>query len=307
MRRLVLGLPLAMGLVCGAYTIIYLVRWEWNRAIIAGLFFVAVEIVFVAMVVVDRLRAVEARLDDLAHRPPAGADTGSAAVRDAIAGAAPAPRDHFGWIRDQAGHTNVFLPVLLGAGVLASSLAWVVEHVARATLSPVRERRLAESLGVLRPPIGGFLAVTEPAPPRTHPVRRVAIVVGGAVLAVGAALGTAGAIDFVADRTQTRPDALATGVETHIELQLYGAVAANDAERTFGHLWSLCTGPDVFRLRELPPPSVEHDPGGRLRVEVATHVGEHATARLRGCLNDTSLDKVRSRVVRIETAAAGPR
>ncbi len=306
MRRLVRGLPLAMGLVCGTYTIVYLVRWEWNRAIIAGLFFVAVELVFVAMVVVDRLRAVEARLDDLARRPPEPSDPGAAAMRDAIAGAAPPARDHFGWLRDQVGRTNVFLPVLLGAGVLASALAWVVEHVARATLSPVRERRLAESLGVLRPPTGGFLATTA-APPtaRTGPVRRALVLAGGVALAAAVAVGTAGAIDFVADRTQTRPDARATGVETHIELQLYGQVAAHDAERTFGHLWSLCTGPDVFRLRQLPPPSVDHGPDRRVQVEIAAHVGEHAMARLRGCLNDTSLDKVRSRVVRMETAAAG--
>jgi hypothetical protein len=303
MRRLALAVPLAIGLVCGAYTIIYLVRWEWNRAIIAGLFFVAVELVFVAMVVVDRLRAVEARLDDLAARPlPAPTDT---AVRDAIADAAPAPRDHFGWLRDQVGRTSVFLPILLGAGVVASSLAWLVEHVARATLSPVRERRLADRLGGLRPPTGGFLDATPPPPPkRSHPVRRALVVVGVVVLATGGALGTAAGIDFVADRTQSRPDTRAAGVETHIEIQLYGAVVAHDAERAFGHLWSLCTGPDVFRLRGLPLPEVEHGPHGRFHLEVPIDVGEQAMDRLRGCLNDTTLDKVRSRVVRMETAAA---
>lgn len=303
MRRLTLALPLAMGLVCGAYTIIYLVRWEWNRAIIAALFFVAVELVFIAMVVVDRLRAVEARLHDLAG-PSSRRTPDDLVVRDAIAGAAPAPRDHFGWLRDQVGRTNVFLPVLLGAGVLASALAWVVEHVARATLSPVRERRLADSLGVLRPPVGGFLDATPPAPVVSHPIRRTVAALGGLALAAGAAVGTAGAIDFVADRTQTRPDARATGVHTHIELQLYGAVVTHDPERAFGHLWSLCTGPDVFRLRQLPAPAVEHGPAGRFQVEVPAHVGEHAMARLRGCLNDTTLDRVRSRVVRMETAAA---
>lgn len=303
MRRLTLALPLAMGLVCGAYTIIYLVRWEWNRAIIAALFFVAVELVFIAMVVVDRLRAVEARLHDLAG-PSSRRTPDDLVVRDAIAGAAPAPRDHFGWLRDQVGRANVFLPVLLGAGVLASALAWVVEHVARATLSPVRERRLADSLGVLRPPVGGFLDATPPAPVVSHPIRRTVAALGGLALAAGAAVGTAGAIDFVADRTQTRPDARATGGHTHIELQLYGAVVTHDPERAFGHLWSLCTGPDVFRLRQLPAPAVEHGPAGRFQVEVPAHVGEHAMARLRGCLNDTTLDRVRSRVVRMETAAA---
>lgn len=303
MRRLVLALPLVMALVCGAYMIIYLVRWEWNRAIIAGLFFVAVEIMFVAMVAVDRFRAIEERLDDLAARSAPGA-SGDQAVRDAIAAAAPPARDHFGWLRDQAGRTNVFLPVLLGAGVLASSLAWVVERLARATLSPVRERHLADSLGVLRPPAGGFVHGTVPAPVRPQPVRRALVLAGVAVLAAGTALGTAAGIDFVADRTQTRPDALAVGVETHIELQLYGEVVANDPERAFGHLWSLCTGPDVFRLRELPVPVVEHGPHGRFLVEIPAHVGEHAMARLRGCLNDTTLDKVRSRVMRVELTAS---
>lgn len=303
MRRLVLALPLVMALVCGAYMIIYLVRWEWNRAIIAGLFFVAVELMFVAMVAVDRFRAIEERLDDLAARPTPGASRDQA-VWDAIAAAAPPARDHFGWLRDQAGRTNVFLPVLLGAGVLASSLAWVVERLARATLSPVRERHLTESLGVLRPPAGGFVHGTVPAPARPRPVRRALVLTGVAALAAGTALATAAGIDFVADRTQTRPDAHAVGVETHIELQLYGEVVADDPERAFGHLWSLCTGPDVFRMRELPVPAVEHGPHGRFRLEIPAHVGEHAMARLRGCLNDTTLDKVRSRVVRMELAAS---
>lgn len=303
MRRLALALPLAMGLVCGTYTIVYLVRWEWNRAIIAGLFLVAVEVVFVAMVVVDRLRSVESRLDALVTRPPP--PSADPVVRDAIADAAPPPRDHFRWLRDQANRTNVFLPILLGAGVLASSLAWVVEHVARASLSPVRERRLAESLGVLRPPVGGFLEATPPAAVQAHRGRRALLALGALVLSAVVAVGTAAGIDFVADRTQSRPDAPAAGVETHVELQLYGEVVAHDADRAFGHLWSMCTGPDVFRLRQLPVPAVQHGPHGRFRLVIPAHVGEHAMARLRGCLNDTTLDKVRGRVLRMETAAAG--
>ena len=298
MRRLALGLPLAMGLVCGTYTIVYLVRWEWNRAIIAGLFFIAVEVVFVAMVVVDRLRALEGRIDALTARPSA-----EPSVLEAISESAPPPRDQFGWLRDQVGGTNVFLPVLLGAGVLASSLAWVVEHLARATLSPVRERRLAESLDVLRPPAGGFLTtdVRAPAAPRSG---RAVRWLGVAVVLAAAGVGTAAGVDFVADRTQSRPDAHAEGVETHIELVLYGAVAAHDPERAFGHLWSVCTGPDVFRIRDLPAPDIDHGPPGHFRVAVPVDVGDHAMDRLRGCLNDTTLDKVRSRVVQVRTAAA---
>jgi hypothetical protein len=298
-RRLALVVPVGMGAVCGAYTIIYLARWEWNRAIIAGLFFVAVEIVVCAMIVVDRLRRVEARLDALAAPPPAAAPEPFGL--DAIEAAAPAPADRFGWIRDQAGRTNVFLPILLGAGVLASTLAWVVEHVARATLSPLRERRLADSLGVLRPP-AGLLADPPPPPPPGRPLRRVLLATVLLVGLIGSGVATAGAIDYVADRTQSRPDARRPGVETVIELELLGSIAAHDPARVLGHLWSECTGPDVFRLRTLPEPTVEHL-DGRIRIHVRADVGERGLARLRGCLNDTTLDRVQARVVRTELTA----
>ena len=301
MRRLALGIPLAVGTVCGAYTIIYLVRWEWNRAIIAGLFFVAVELVFIGMVLVDRLRTLEARIDLLAGGGARPRDARDPEVLDAIHESAPPARDHFGWLRDRTGTTSVFLPVLLGAGVLASALAWVVEHVARATLNPVRERRLADSLGVLRPPAGGLLGSTPTAMP-ARVGRRLLVATGIGIALVATAVATAGAVDFVADRTQTRPDVIAAGVETEIELELYGELAGRDPERTFAHLWSMCTGPHVFRSRQLPPPEVEHGPHGHFWLQIPTHVGDHAMDRLRGCLNDATLDKVRSRVLRVEMA-----
>lgn len=299
MRRLALIVPVGMGAVCGVYTIVYLARWEWNRAIIAALFFVAVEIVVCSMVIVERLRRVEARLDALASTsPPAPPEPFGL---EAIQAAVPAPADRFGWIRDQAGQTNVFLPILLGAGVLASALAWVVEHVARATVSPLRERRLADSLGVLRPP-AGLLAGPPPPPPPGRPVRRALLGTAFVLGLIGSGVATAGAIDYVADRTQTRPDARRPGVETVIELELLGSIAAHDPERVLGHLWAECTGPDVFRLRSLPDPTVHHL-DGRIRIHVGADVGDHGLARLRGCLNDTTLDRVQARVVRTELAA----
>jgi hypothetical protein len=297
-RRFALVVPVGMGAVCGAYTIIYLARWEWNRAIIAALFFVAVEIVVCAMIVVDRLRRVEARLDALASPAPEAPEPFGL---DAIQAAAPTPADRFGWIRDQAGRTNVFLPILLGAGVLASTLAWVVEHVARATLSPLRERRLADSLGVLRPP-AGLLADPPAPPPPGRPLRRALLGTALVLALVGSGVATAGAIDYVADRTQSRPDARRPGVETVIELELLGAIAAHDPDRVLGHLWAECTGPDVFRLRTLPEPTVLHL-DGRIRIHVGADVGERGLARLRGCLNDTTLDRVQARVVRTELTA----
>jgi hypothetical protein len=43
------------------------------------------------------------------------------------------PRDQFAWLRASQSRTSVFIPVLLGAGVILSGLAWMVERIARAT------------------------------------------------------------------------------------------------------------------------------------------------------------------------------
>jgi hypothetical protein len=52
----------------GAYVFVYLYRWEWNRAIIAGTFFLATEVALLGSTVLTRLRALDAKLDDAAHR-----------------------------------------------------------------------------------------------------------------------------------------------------------------------------------------------------------------------------------------------
>lgn len=302
MRRVAVLFPAAIGTVCAVYTGVYLVRWEWNRAIIAGLFFVSAEVIVAAIVVLDRLRrteervvtlltAVSSRLDDDRAR----IDLDHESVLGVLREAAPEPPDRFAWLRGRSGSMNVFLPVLLGAGVVASALAWAIEHVARATVSPVLERRLAHQLDVLALPAGGLLAPPTATSVRRRAswLRRVGVLAG--VVAVGAV--TALALDFVADRTQTRPDVRDPQAQTELELELRGAVADRDPERAFGHLWSVCTGPDVFRSQTLPPPRVEHAPGNVVHVRVGFDVGEHGLERLRGCLNDATLDRVQARVV----------
>ena len=304
MRRIAVLLPGAVGVVCAAYTGIYLVRWEWNRAIVAGLFFLAAEIIVVGMVVLERLRSTEERIAAaLENAAPAASpaaassdDPADPLVLEALRASAPEPGDRFAWIREQSGQMNVFLPVLLGAGVVASALAWVVERLARVTVSPALERRLAERLGVLALPAGGLLGPPAPVSVRRRGRTwgtRVAI----AVMVAVAGVGTSMSIDYVADRTQSRPDVMDPDARTVVDLELYGAVAAQDPDRALHHLWAVCTGPDVFRLRQLPPPVVHHRADGVIRVIVDADVGEHGMERLRGCLNDATIDKVRARVV----------
>jgi hypothetical protein len=86
---------------------------------------------------------------------------------------APPPRSTFAWLdpKRSAAQSNVFVPILLGAGVILSGMAWLIERAARAFASPSLERGLAAELEGLNPPPGGFLRPRDDALLH-HPVRR---------------------------------------------------------------------------------------------------------------------------------------
>lgn len=162
--RIAAALGGAMMFFTALYFFVYLWRWEWNRALIAGVLFVATEVAMASAVVLNRLRRVEDRM----HAP-------DPAVLARIRETAPPARDHFEWLSPRSGRLSVFVPVLIGMGVVASGLAWIVERLARATAGPALERGLASRLSPLAWPAGGLvpdtaddpLAVLErPAPPR---------------------------------------------------------------------------------------------------------------------------------------------
>jgi hypothetical protein len=149
MRRagwVVAGLTLAAS---GAYVFVYLYRWEWNRALMSSALFIAAEVALVAMVLGRRLGGIERRLDE---RPGLERHQITTRLRES----APPPRVRFEWL-SRPDQMNVFVPVLLGAGVLLSGLAWLVERLARATARPVAERHLAGRLERLRLPANGFV------------------------------------------------------------------------------------------------------------------------------------------------------
>ena len=128
------------------YFFVYLWRWEWNRAVIAGLLFVATEVAVATATVLNHLRSLDGRVT--APDP---------AVLARIRDSAPPPRDHFEWLSPKAGHMGVFVPVLIGMGVVASGVAWLVERVARLTAAPSLERGLAARLTPLAWPAGGLV------------------------------------------------------------------------------------------------------------------------------------------------------
>ncbi len=295
-RRLVLASLALMMAVTGSYVLVYLFRWEWHRAIITGLFFVAAELGLVAMILLRRLAAIEVRLDQI------GAATGpdAEAARDValarLREGAPEPTPRFRWLDPSEGATNVFLPFLLGVGAVASATAWVVEQVARRTALPVLERRIAESLVPLAPPAGGLVG---PVPPPTPAVPSHRLATAVAVLGVlGATVAATGALDAVADAIQTRPDPVDDSVQTTIELQLLGEPALRNPQRRATELWGSCS--HVLHNRGAGA-TIEQLGAGRVSVVVPTSVGGHGEARVRGCLQDALVDKVQARVVSIHT------
>jgi hypothetical protein len=121
----------------GIYTIVYVYRWEWNRALFVAILFVALEVAGALALVLRRLKGIEARLDDVPAR--------QARVAAHLRATAP-ERRHFAWLERSMSETNIFITVLLGAGVLLSGLTWIVDRVATRTALPTLERSLAQRL-----------------------------------------------------------------------------------------------------------------------------------------------------------------
>jgi hypothetical protein len=133
----------AVLLATGIYVFVYLYRWEWNRALFAGLLFLATEVGLALSIVLERLNGLERRVGQPGQAPP------PPEVLARIRESAPPPADPFRWLKSGDGSAHVFVPILLGAGVVASALAWVIERVARFTARPAMEEGLAGRLAPL--------------------------------------------------------------------------------------------------------------------------------------------------------------
>lgn len=145
-RRLAVILGLLVLAFSGFYVFVYLYRWEWNRALFCLGLFVAVEIALGLALVLSRLGRLSERLNSLGRVDPD--------VLARITETAPEPSRPFAWLspEEAAGKTAVFVPVLMGAGLVLSGVAWAVERLASATARPVMEHGLARRLSALSLP-----------------------------------------------------------------------------------------------------------------------------------------------------------
>jgi len=149
-RRLGMLATIAVMAASGSYVFVYLYRWEWNRALISAAIFVAAEVALIGAIALGRLAKLDRRLDGPTGRPAV-----DERVRRRLQQNVPEAAKPFAWLNRS--QTNVFVPVLFGAGIVLSGLAWLVDRVARITAGPAVEDGLARRLAALQPPSGGML------------------------------------------------------------------------------------------------------------------------------------------------------
>ena len=115
-----------------------------------------------------------------------------------------------------------------------------------------------------------------------------------AVLVAVALAAIVGGIDVLADMTQDRPDRVVPGSRSEIVLTLESRDRRGSDLLAAQGLWGACHGNVWQRLAE---PGVEQVGDGRFRLVTEPAVGEHSWRRLQGCLEDTTLDRIKARVV----------
>jgi hypothetical protein len=279
--------------VSSIYVVIDLARWEWNRAVISALVMIAALIVLVAMLIFRQLHRIEQRMDALER---AGHADTLGALRSANAAAA---GRHFQWLERPPDGLGVFIPVLLGAGVLMSLVAYLIERIAGLFAAVTLDPRTASKLGADLP-LGNGLAPSAHLDSMTRPpARRPTALVTVLVLTLALSMG---AVVLLRELTQTRPGEVAAAGTTTVVLDIdqrrQSRPLPTVAEDLFGSCRSRLPG-DV----ELTVITQVDDE--RVMIEFDRSLGRTGRVRIVGCLEDHTLDRVRADVLSIESMPAG--
>ena len=236
----------------GAYVLIYLWRWEWERAQIAGIFFLASLLVLGTLLVLRRLTAIEQRL---ALRGSAGNGGPGIETSSAVR-----PDKPFDWLPNEQS-TYIFLPVLLGFGVALSIIAAVAERLVAFAVGTVNQSSRAQRS------------------------RREGLM---ALLLVGVLVASIGIIIVAREQLMTRSESTTPGTRTYL-LEVEGRRTDTDIRTSVDTLATYCRDragvPDLF-LDEVRLVDEEH-----AELVVSPLLGEFGAARFQGCLQDAVLDR----------------
>jgi hypothetical protein len=276
--------------VSSAYVVIDLARWEWNRAVISALVMVSALIVLVSMIQFRQLSRIERRLDALERSRHATDATGT--LRSTNTAAA---RRHFRWLERPPDQLGVFIPVLLGAGVLVSLIAYLIERiagvVAAATLDQRTTRELAPDL-----PLGSGLPSTCDHEPLTDaPSRHPAVAALVVVLTLALSLGT---VAVLRELTQTRPREITAAGVTSMIVDIDQRRQIHPLPVVAEDLWRACRSrlPGDVRLTGVTQLDDE-----LVRIEFDRSLGRTGRVRVVGCFEDHTIDLVSADVIEVES------
>jgi hypothetical protein len=272
-------LNIVVLVVSGIYLLVYLYRWEWNRAVISGIFFIAAEIALATSLVLTELR----RRTTIAETVTARTITDANAAK---------PPQSFAWLtrNDRLG---VFIPVLLGAGVILSALAYVVERIAGAVVGPTVDQHTARLVRLDLPlqADDDRVVTARSSLPRSRPARAVAWLVAGAATLLLLVAG----VDVLADATQSRlSEQEATTGTTRVVLDVDQKNLQRSDVDLAEALWVVCRSvatPDASLER------VRSIGADRVELVIQPAMGELRRRRVFGCFEDAVIDRVAVGVV----------
>lgn len=311
---------IASGIVltaAGVYVVVYLARWEWNRAIVAAAVFIAMLQVVSTAVIASRLRDLSSRTSIVVVNSPTdgGVDAIAAGGSGSINGSGrPSPLDesvlaalraageqrarrHFEWLRADTGQIGVFVPVLLGTGMILSAVAWLVERMAGAVAGSSVDRITARSAPLHMPLVAGSAVPGDGAESALTPAasrrRRTAAFLAAVLLAV-AGIG----LESVRRLTQSIPET-GTGGQTVLEIAVRSRRERQPADVATA-IWGICRE----RLDTLPHAAVLAVDGDMVTLRIDEALGRTAQRRVIGCIEDFTIDGVLGTVVRLDAEPA---
>ncbi|MBH5338325.1 hypothetical protein IHE55_27465 [Streptomyces pactum] len=280
----------------GYYLVLYLYRWEWQRALISGVLLLVIEGFLVCVLLLARMSRLENRLAE--H------DARVEEVRRRLEQSRQAAPERFRWLaardRDGTGRTFVFIPVLMVAGAALSGVAFVVQKIAAATVRPGAERRLAGQLAALTAPPdpapgagrGAARLEDRPAVPPSRAGRKLTMLVATVAGVVALVLLR----ESLADATQTRPEALPDSAATTVvfRVEMRGEEPPQALELAAEDLWQTCRRSTAARNEQAFVRRLEDDVyAGVIRPALTSH----DLMRLHGCVEDASTHRATARVL----------
>ena len=296
-RSMGFALAAAILAVSGIYVVIDLARWEWNRAVISALVMLSALIVLVSMMLFRQLSRIEQRMEALERSRHAVEASGT--LRSTNSASA---RRHFQWLERPPDQLGVFIPVLLGAGVLFSLIAYLIERIAGVFAAATLDQRTARDLAPDLPLGSGLPMHPDRGPLTTAPSRHPTAMAFVVLLTLALSFVT---VAFLRELTQTRPQEVTAAGTTSMVIDIdQRRQQLRPLPEVAEDLWRVCRSrlPGDVQLTE-----VTQLDDRLVRIEFDRSLGRTGRVRIVGCFHDFTLDLVRAEVVSVETIGAESR